>query len=229
MYLILLGAPGAGKGTQAEFLSRKLGIAHIASGNLFRQEVAKGTSLGLLAKSYMERGALVPDEVTIKMILERLNSKNCSLGCLLDGFPRTLAQAQALDKALAGMSKVVDKVIYIKVSEEELLRRISGRWLCRNCETPYHSITSPPKTTGKCDECGGELYQRPDDTEDTVKGRLKVYFAQTLPLLDYYQAQGKLIEVDGEAGVETVTENILKALAMNKPNDKRVLSNYCVS
>ena len=212
MYLVLLGAPGAGKGTQAEFLSQRLGVPHIASGNLFREEVEKATSLGLLAKSYMDKGALVPDEVTIKMVSKRLNSKSCNSGCILDGFPRTLEQAQALDKALDDMGKAVDKAIYIKVSEEELFRRISGRWLCRNCQTPYHLITSPPKTAGKCNECGGELYQRPDDTEGTVKGRLKAYFAQTLPLLDYYQAQGKLIEIESNVGIETVTENIVKAL-----------------
>lgn len=212
MYLVLLGASGAGKGTQAEFLSQKLRVAHVASGNLFRQEVERGTSLGLLAKSYMDKGVLVPDEVTIKMISNRLNSEDCSSGCILDGFPRTLEQAQALDKVLADMGKALDKVIYIEVSEEELLRRISGRWLCRNCQTPYHLVTSPPKTAGKCDACGGELYQRPDDREETAKERLKVYFAQTLPLLDYYRSQGKLIEVDGNVGIEAVTENILRAL-----------------
>ncbi len=212
MYLVLLGAPGAGKGTQAEVLSHKLGITHLASGNLFRQEVEKGTSLGLLAKSYMDKGELVPDEITIKMILNRLNSKECGSGCILDGFPRTLNQAEALDKALMDLGKSINKVIYIKVSEEELLRRLSGRWLCRNCQAPYHLITSPPKSAGKCDNCGGELYQRPDDTEDTIKERLRVYFTQTLPLLNYYQAQGKLIEIEGDAEITEVTQNILKAL-----------------
>lgn len=215
MYLVLFGAPGAGKGTQAEFLSQKLKVAHVASGNLFRQEVEMETSLGLLAKSYMDKGVLVPDEVTIRMISKRLNSEDCSSGCILDGFPRTLEQAQALDKALADMGKALDKAIYIKVSEEELLRRISGRWLCRNCQTPYNVVTSPPRTAGKCDSCGGELYQRPDDKEETMKERLKVYFAQTLPLLDYYRRQGKLIEVDGNAGIEIVTESILSALELS--------------
>lgn len=214
MYLVFLGPPGAGKGTQAELLSQKLKVAHLASGDLFRQAAEAGTPLGLLAKSYMEKGALVPDEVTIKMVLERLNSSDCHWGCVFDGFPRTLEQAKALDEALAGTGKTIDKVIYIKVSEEELLKRLSGRWLCRHCQAPYHLISSPPKIAGKCDKCGGELYQRPDDTEQTTKERLKVYFAQTLPLLNYYQNQGKLLEVKGDAEIEKVAQAVLEALKM---------------
>lgn len=213
MYLVFLGPPGAGKGTQAELLSQKLKVAHLASGDLFRQAAEAGTPLGLLAKSYMEKGALVPDEVTIKMVLERLNSSDCHLGCVFDGFPRTLEQAKALDEAL-GTGKTIDKVIYIKVSEEELLKRLSGRWLCRHCQALYHLISSPPKIAGKCDKCGGELYQRPDDTEQTIKERLKVYFAQTLPLLNYYRNQGKLLEVNGDAGIEKVAQGVLEALKM---------------
>ena len=198
MYIILLGAPGAGKGTQAVIVARELNLAHIASGDLFRQAVEQGTELGTQAKSYMEKGELVPDEITIQMILERISAPDCESGVILDGFPRNLRQAKALDKALTEQAKTIDKVVYIRVSEEELLRRLSGRWICRNCQTPYHVTDSPPNIWGKCDRCGGELYQRPDDAWETVKERLRVYFMQTAPLIDYYTRSGKLLEVDGE-------------------------------
>ena len=212
MYLVLLGAPGSGKGTQAQALSQKLGVAHLASGDLFRQAAEKGTSLGLLAKSYMEKGALVPDEVTIQMVLERLSSDDSVLGCVFDGFPRTWTQARARDEGLSGQHKAIDKAIYRKVSNEELLKRLSGRWLCRNCQAPYHVTASPPKTPGRCDRCGGELYQRSDDTEETIKERLKVYFDQTTPLFDYYKGGEKLVEVNGELAMREVTEEIIKTL-----------------
>jgi adenylate kinase len=212
MFLVFLGAPGAGKGTQAAVISRKLGLAHIASGDLFRQAVDKGTELGKSVKSYMDKGALVPDEVTIQLISERLNEPDCKSGCVLDGFPRTTEQASALDKMLASRGEAIDEAIYIEVPEKELLERLSGRWICRKCQTPYHEVTSPPKVHKVCDKCGGELYQRPDDTEETVKERLKVYFAQTVPVLDYYQAKGKLVTVDGNLGIEEVSEKIIDAL-----------------
>ncbi len=212
MYIILLGAPGAGKGTQADSLSGELNLPHIASGDLFREALKKETELGLLAKSYMERGELVPDEVTIKMILQRIEMPDCVSGCLFDGFPRTLAQAEALDKGLADKGKSIDKVLYIKVSSEELLKRLGGRWLCQNCQTPYHLITAPPKVPGKCDKCGGELYQREDDKEETVKERLRVFFAQTIPIVDYYRGQGKLIEVNGNRGIQEVAKEIMLSL-----------------
>lgn len=212
MYIILLGAPGAGKGTQADSLSSELNLPHIASGDLFREALKKETELGLLAKSYMERGELVPDEVTIKMILQRIEMPDCVSGCLFDGFPRTLAQAEALDKGLADKGKSIDKVLYIKVSNEELLKRLGGRWLCQNCQTPYHLITAPPKVPGKCDKCGGELYQREDDKEETVKERLRVFFAQTIPIVDYYRGQSKLIEVNGNQGIQEVTKEIMLSL-----------------
>ena len=161
MYIIFLGAPGAGKGTQAANVAQELKLVHIASGDLFRQALEKGTELGIKAKSYMEKGVLVPDEITIGMVLERISAPDCKRGVILDGFPRNLEQAEALDKALAKQGKAIDKVIYIKVSEEELLKRLSGRWICRQCQTPYHVVNSPPKVWGKCDKCGGELYQRP--------------------------------------------------------------------
>ncbi|PIW40579.1 MAG: adenylate kinase [Chloroflexi bacterium CG15_BIG_FIL_POST_REV_8_21_14_020_46_15] len=212
MYIILLGAPGAGKGTQADRLSSELNLPHIASGDLFREALSKETELGLLAKSYMERGELVPDEVTIKMILQRIEMPDCVSGCLFDGFPRTLAQAEALDKGLADKGKNIDKVLYIKVSNEELLKRLGGRWLCQNCQTPYHLITAPPKVPGKCDKCGGELYQREDDKEETVKERLRVFFAQTIPIVDYYRGQSKLIEVNGNQGIQEVAKKIMLSL-----------------
>ena len=212
MYIILLGAPGAGKGTQADSLSSELNLPHIASGDLFREALKKETELGLLAKSYMERGELVPDEVTIKMILHRIEMPDCASGCLFDGFPRTLAQAEALDKGLVDKGKSIDKVIYIKVSDEELLKRLGGRWLCRNCQTPYHLITAPPKVPGKCDKCGGELYQREDDKEETVKERLRVFLAQTIPIVDYYRGQSKLVEVNGNQEIQEVANEIMLSL-----------------
>jgi adenylate kinase len=213
VYIVLLGAPGAGKGTQAEALTKELGVVHVASGDLFRQAVEEKTELGMQAKSYMERGELVPDELTTKMALQRLSAPDCTGGAILDGFPRTLAQAKALDKALARQAKTIDKVIYIKVSEEELLRRLSGRWICRNCQTPYHAVNSPPKVWGKCDKCGGKLYQRPDDTPEAVRKRLQVYFTQTALLIDYYTAAGKLIEVAGEGDVNQVRKRMVAVVS----------------
>ena len=212
MYIVFLGAPGAGKGTQAARVAEELKLAHIATGDLFRQAQAQGTELGLAAKSYMEKGALVPDEITIRMVLERISAPDCEGGVILDGFPRSLKQAQALDKALAKQKKAVDKVIYIEVSEEELLTRLSGRWICRQCQTPYHEVSSPPKVAGRCDKCGGELYQRADDTADTIKKRIGVYFAETAPLIDYYTQTSKLLEVDGEGDVDDVKKRIVKSL-----------------
>jgi len=212
MYIIFLGAPGAGKGTQAANVARGLNLIHIASGDLFRQALEQRTELGLKAKAYMEKGMLVPDDITIRMVLERLSTPDCEPGVILDGFPRNLEQAKALDKALAEPAKSIDKVVYIKVPEEELLNRLSGRWICRNCQTPYHAINSPPKVWGKCDQCGGELYQRPDDTVETVKKRLQVYFNETAPLIDYYTKAGKLLEIDGEGSVDEVSRRIVTAL-----------------
>lgn len=212
MYIVFLGAPGAGKGTQAASVSQEMNLAHIASGDLFRQVLEQGTELGLRAKSYMEKGMLVPDEITIRMVLERISALDCKHGVILDGFPRNLEQAKALDKALLQQGRAIDKAVYIKVSEPELLNRLSGRWICRNCQTPYHATNSPPKVWGKCDNCGGELYQRADDIVETVKKRLEVYFAQTAPLIDYYQRAGKLLEVDGEGSVDEVVKRIITAV-----------------
>lgn len=212
MYIVLLGAPGAGKGTQAMEVSQKLGLVHVASGDQFREVRESDTDLGRLVKSYYDKGELVPDDVTIQMILSRLARPDCEKGCLLDGFPRTLQQAEALDEALAKQNKRVDKVVSIQVSEAELLRRLSGRWLCRKCGAPYHSVYAPPKKAGACDACGGELYQRPDDTEATAKNRLEVYNRQTAPLIKYYTGQRKLTAVDGEKTVEAVTQDMVATL-----------------
>ncbi|MFQ5997109.1 MAG: adenylate kinase [Dehalococcoidales bacterium] len=212
MYLIFLGAPGAGKGTQAAAVAQELNLVHIASGDLFRQALEQGTELGRQAKSYMEKGVLVPDEITIQMVLARLSAPDCETGVILDGFPRNLAQAEALDKALARQNKAIDKVVYIKVSEEELIKRLSGRWICRHCQAVYNIIDSVPEVWGKCEKCGGELYQRPDDTPQTVKKRIKVYFAETTPLIDYYARRGKLLEIDGEGSINEVTRRIVAVL-----------------
>lgn len=212
MYIIFLGAPGVGKGTQAAAVAQELNLGYIASGNLFRQAIEQKTELGTQVKSYVEKGGLVPDELTIKMVLERMSAPDCEPGAVLDGFPRTQAQAEALNKALAQQAKTIDRVVYIKVSEEELLKRLSGRWICRRCQTPYHAVNSPPKVWGRCDKCGGELYQRPDDTDEAIKKRLQVYFAQTAPLIDYYTVKGKLVEVDGEGDVGEVRERIMAVI-----------------
>jgi adenylate kinase len=210
--MIFLGAPGAGKGTQAVTVAQELGLVHIASGDLFRQALEQGTELGVQVKSYMEKGMLVPDAITIQMVLERILAPDCESGVILDGFPRNLEQATALDEALLEQGKAIDKVVYIKVTQQELLNRLSGRWICRQCQTPYHATNSPPKVWGECDNCGGEIYQRPDDTVETVKKRLEVYFAQTAPLIDYYTKADKLLEVDGEGNVNEVGRRIFTAL-----------------
>ncbi len=212
MYIILLGPPGAGKGTQAAYVARSLKLAHVASGDLFRQALEQGTDLALKARSYMEVGKLVPDELTVSMVLERLKVTDCETGVVLDGFPRNLKQAEALDKALDEQNRAIDWVIYIKVSEEEVLRRLGGRWICRRCQSPYHATDSPPRIQGRCDRCGGELYQRSDDNIKTIKRRLAVYTQDTEPLIDYYAQRGKLVEVDGEGGPGSVGERIIAVL-----------------
>lgn len=210
---MLLGAPGAGKGTQAELLRQWLPLPRISSGDLFRSAIAAGSALGLQAKSYIDRGELVPDEVTIHMVAERLAQPDCAKGVILDGFPRTVAQAQALDGVLERMGRRVDVVVYIYVSPETLLKRLAGRWTCQQCGAAYHEIFSPEKVKGRCDLCGGRLYQRPDDTPETQKRRIEVYFAQTASLIEHYRARGLLVELDGERDVITVQEELRRALA----------------
>ncbi|KPJ50033.1 MAG: adenylate kinase [Dehalococcoidia bacterium DG_22] len=212
MYIILFGAPGAGKGTQAAILAEKTGLVHITTGELFREAIRQETELGKQAKVYYDRGQLVPDHLTIAMLLERLSQDDSAHGCILDGFPRTLEQATALDEALAREGKAIDKVGYIQVPESELLSRLSGRWNCRQCGSVYHQRFQPPRQADRCDQCGGELYQREDDKPETARRRLGVYSQQTAPLIDYYRARGKLVEIDGDKPVEEVAEGLLAAV-----------------
>ncbi len=212
MDVILFGAPGAGKGTQAAILAEKTGLVHITTGELFREAIRQETELGKQAKPYYDGGQLVPDRLTIAMLLERLSQGDCARGAILDGFPRTLDQATALDEALAQEGRAIDKVIYIQVPEDDLLGRLSGRWNCRQCSSVYHERFQPPRQAGRCDQCGGELYQRDDDKPETVRRRLEVYFQQTAPLIDYYRAKGKLVEIDGGKSVDEVAKGLLAAV-----------------
>jgi len=210
--VILFGPPGAGKGTQAAILAEKTGLVHITTGELFREAIRKETELGRQAKPYYDRGDLVPDALTIGMLLERLAEEDAVHGCLLDGFPRTLEQATALDDALSGQGQAIDKVLCIQVPEDELLGRLAGRWTCRGCGDVYHRQSRWPKVEGRCDRCGGELYQRDDDQPEAVRRRLEVYSRQTAPLIDYYRGQGKLVEVDGYRSVDEVSGELQAAL-----------------
>jgi len=210
--IIFVGAPGSGKGTQAAAVARKLNLVHVSSGDLFREAMTKGTELGKKVKSYVEKGELVPDEVTIQMVLERLSAPDVENGVILDGFPRNLGQAEALDGALAEENDAIDGVVYINVSEEELIERLSGRRVCRQCGAVYHVKDSPSNVEGKCDKCGGELYQRPDDNPHTVKNRLEVYSRETEPIIDYYRREGKLLEINGEGDIAAITGKIVAAL-----------------
>lgn len=212
MNVVLLGAPGAGKGTQAALVAEHFGIPHVASGDLFRANLAAGTRLGLMAKSYMERGALVPDEVVIDIVLDRINQPDCAQGVLLDGFPRTHEQAVALDEALEAQGRKIDVVPYIQVRPEILIARLSGRAICRAAQHPYHLVYRPPKVMGKCDIDGSELYQRPDDQMETVRRRQEVFFRETRPLIAYYEARGLLAEVDGERSVTQVYDSLVAVI-----------------
>ncbi len=213
IYVVLLGAPGAGKGTQAKIVASQVGLVHVASGDLFRENLSQNTRLGQLVKPYLESGQLVPDAITTEMVVDRLQRDDCAKGVMLDGYPRTVAQAESLDAALVAAGKQVDSAIYIEVPVEELTRRLSGRWICRACQAPYHEVEKPPRVSGVCDVCGGELYQRADDVPETVRKRLDVYFSQTAPLIDYYKSAGVLTRADGQGRIEQVTESILQALA----------------
>lgn len=211
MNLIMLGAPGAGKGTQAAILNQKLGIPTISTGNILRAAVKDGTPIGLKAKEYMDHGHLVPDEVIIGIINERLQAEDCKKGYILDGMPRTIAQAEALDKA----GIVFDAVINLEISDEEILQRMSGRRVCEKCGASYHVVAIPPKVEGVCDVCGGALVQRADDAPKTVASRLEVYHRETEPLKEYYAQKGNLKEIFNQPTVEGTTQKILEALGQN--------------
>ncbi len=215
-FIVLLGPPGVGKGTQAGILANTKKLAHISSGDLFRENLKNQTDLGKLAKSFMDKGNLVPDDVTINMIRERLKREDCHEGAILDGFPRTPAQAEALVVMLAEFGGKVDAVPYITAEESILIERISGRWTCRAQGHIYNEKTSLPKQKGVCDIDGSELYQRDDDKAETVSKRIHVYFEQTTPLVEYYREKGILIETDGMQPVEQVTSKLLSALALQK-------------
>ena len=208
MKLILLGAPGAGKGTQAEKICQKNNIPTISTGNILREALKSGTEMGLKAKTYMESGQLVPDEILIGIIQDRLAQEDCKNGFILDGFPRTIPQAEALDK----MGIVIDKVIDIEVADDKIVERMSGRRVCESCGSSYHTLYKQPKVEGKCDICGGTLVQRKDDHPDTVKERLDVYHTQTEPLKEYYSKQGKLLVVHGQEEVADTTRLVMEAL-----------------
>jgi len=209
--LIFLGPPGAGKGTQARELAREWGVPQVATGDMLREAMRAGTPLGREAKQYYDRGALVPDDVILKMVAERLQQPDAARGFILDGFPRTIAQADGLGAMLERLGQQVDGVIYFDVSEPELVRRLTGRRLCRQCQTPFHVVSAPPRTPGVCDKCGGELYQRVDDSEATVSNRLEVFERQTAPLLEYYRTRGLLRTVAGEGPVEKIREALREA------------------
>jgi adenylate kinase len=210
--VIFLGPPGAGKGTQAQDLAREWGVPHIATGDMLREAVAAKTPLGLEAKRHMDSGGLVPDPVVIGLVGLRLGEPDAKGGCVLDGFPRTVAQAEALDALFARAGIALDRVVFFDVSRAELLRRLTGRRICRSCGRTFHLVSAPPAVAGKCHACGGELYQRADDSEATVATRLDVYRAQTAPLLNYYRGRKLLAEVAGEGAVGTVAEAIRRAV-----------------
>jgi adenylate kinase len=211
-FYILLGPPGAGKGTQAQIISQTLKLPHVSSGDIFRENLKNETELGKKAKAYIDRGELVPDELTISLIRERLLKPDCQAGALLDGFPRTVAQAKALDEMLASFGFKVKGVPYIKVEPQVLVARLSGRWTCKAQGHVFHETHNPPKKLGVCDHDGSELYQREDDKAETVQNRIQVYFNQTMPLIDYYRKAGVLLEVDGDQSIERVSQDLLRAL-----------------
>lgn len=212
MRLVLLGPPGAGKGTQATGISEKYKIVHISTGDIFRYNIKNQTPLGQEVKSYLDAGQLVPDELTVQIVWDRLDQEDCKNGFLLDGFPRTIAQAEALDRGLAERGLALDRVINIDVESDVLVRRLSGRRVCAACGATYHAENNPPKVPGVCDVCGGEVIQRADDAEETVQKRIEVYEKQTAPLIRYYEDQGLLFTVDGKLPIDTVQNTIFSEL-----------------
>jgi adenylate kinase len=212
MKIILMGPPGAGKGTQAEVLVQKLGIPHISTGDMFRAAIKNQTPLGVKAKEFMDAGHLVPDEVTIGIVEERLAQDDCQKGFLLDGFPRTVAQADALTGILAKMQVKLDGIVNIEVDQDKLIARLTGRRVCRQCGATFHEMFNAPQKTGVCDKCGGELYQRSDDSEETALNRLDVYNKQTEPLIAYYSERGLLLNINGDQAIDNVLVDIMSSL-----------------
>jgi adenylate kinase len=217
MIVVMLGPPGAGKGTQCSLLAERLAIPHVSTGDLLREAIAQQTPLGQLAQPYIERGELVPDEMMIGLVRERLLQPDARRGAILDGFPRTIEQAVGLNQVLAGLGRKVDAVIYLRVPIEEVVERIAGRYTCPQCGASYHLRGSPPTVEGRCDLCGSELYQRPDDRREVVRRRLEVYEEQTAPLIDFYRAEHVLSEVDGNASIDLVLQSELGVLSRLAP------------
>jgi adenylate kinase len=215
--VLLLGAPGAGKGTQARFLAELLGVPHVASGDLLREHRQRGTALGRAAQEYMDRGDLVPDALVVDMIADRLDQRDAVRGALLDGFPRTLTQAEALERRLCGRGGRVRTAIYVEVPTDVLVDRLAGRWLCRSCQASYHEVYNPPAVTGTCDACDGELYQRTDDKREVVANRVAVYLRDTLPVVERYARQGILQRVDGNQSIEAVKAALRQAIGEDEP------------
>ena len=216
MRMVLLGGPGAGKGTQAQKLAEEYKIVHIATGSILRQAIKDGTEMGIKAKSYMDKGQLVPDEVVVGIIKDRLAMDDVKSGFVLDGFPRTVPQAEALDKIVKEINMPLEAVVNIETTSDVVVERLSGRRTCKECQTVYHIVYSAPKVEGKCDRCGGELYHRDDDKEETIRKRLEVYKKQTFPLLEYYKTSGKVMEVSGDVSIDEVFDSIVQALRKEK-------------
>jgi adenylate kinase len=210
--LILLGPPGAGKGSQAKSLAARYSIPHISTGDILRVAVRDKTPLGIKVRSFMDKGALVPDNLVVEIVAERLTRGDCKTGFILDGFPRNITQAEVVEKMLGKLGKKIDKVVNIEVSHKEIVKRLSGRRVCRNCGEGYHIIFNPSIEDKICDKCKGEIYQRDDDKEDTIEARLKVYEGQTSPLADFYKKEGLLVAIDGVGGFKEITEKIVNAI-----------------
>jgi adenylate kinase len=211
-FLILMGPPGAGKGTQAQRVATKVGLVHIATGDLFREAMAKQTALGKQAEAFVKSGQYVPDSITLGLVEERLSQPDCAGGALLDGFPRTTDQANGLDSLLSKRGAALNGVVYLDVPTSALMTRLTGRWTCRSCQAVYHEVFNPPAQAGKCDTCGGELYQRPDDTAEVVQKRLDVFLKQTAPLIAHYEGKGLLVRVAGDKSPDEVTSGVLSAI-----------------
>ena len=215
--VLLLGAPGAGKGTQARFLADALGVPHVASGDLLRDHRKRGTNLGREAQAYMDRGDLVPDDLVVDMIADRLDQVDAVKGALLDGFPRTLAQAEALEARLAQRGGAVRLAVYVEVPTEVLVDRLAGRWICRGCQSSFHQVFNPPRAASLCDDCGGDLYQRSDDKREVVANRVAVYLRDTLPVVERYAAQGIMRRIDGNQPIERVEDSLRQAITTDQP------------